>query len=196
MDKISRKQQAENTKSKLLEISLRMIAEEGYDRVKISDICNAAGVSVGAFYHHFQNKAGIVIYAYLKCDDYFETEIYPEFKERHDKEAICDYLDYQMQYALNYGVDMVTQIYKAQLTDGTDFFLSLDRGLPKGLIHMISNLQKNHVISDEFTASHIAQEILLISRGVIYNWCQLNGSYDLKEYNRQIISRYLNSYFL
>ena len=50
--KTSRQLQAEQTKAHLLEVALRLVREQGFDNVKIGDICKEAGVSTGAFYHH------------------------------------------------------------------------------------------------------------------------------------------------
>lgn len=192
----NRKKQAEHTKKRLLEEALKLFSKNGYDNVKIIDICNEVGVSVGAFYHHFKNKSDILVEAYLYCDDYFSTEIYPELKDRSDSDVILDYLDYQMQYAINYGVDIVSQIYKAQLFDITDFFLSLNRGLPSGLISIIQHLQSENIITSNTKAYDIGKELLIISRGIIYNWCQCNGNYDLKKINREITSKYLHYYLI
>ena len=56
----SRKQQAMETRIKILEIALDLFKEKGMNAVKITDICQAAGVSVGAFYHHFPSKESII----------------------------------------------------------------------------------------------------------------------------------------
>lgn len=192
--KTSRQMQAEQTKNKLLEVSLKLVRKEGYDQVKITDICDEAGVSVGAFYHHFKNKEGIVVVAYQKCDDFFRDSIYPMFKDREDIEVIYDYLDYQMNYGMVYGIDFATQIYKAQLTDGNEFFLNMDRGLPKGLTKLIEHLQEIGVLKNECKALSISKEILILSRGILYNWCQSNGNYDPRKLCRRMVSNYIQCY--
>ena len=192
--KNTRKEQAEITKNKLMEVALKKVRHEGYDQVKITDICDEVGVSVGAFYHHFKNKAGIVIAAYEKCDVFFEEELYPKLKNRDDLDVIYDYIDYQMDYGMVYGIDFATQIYKAQLTDGAEFFLSMDRGLPKGLTNLIQHLQEKGVLKNDHTAISISKEILIISRGILYNWCQSNGNYDPRKCARHMLGNYLQCY--
>ena len=51
-----RQQQFIETKNKLWEVGKEMIAERGYDQVKISDITKACGLSTGNFYHYFKSK--------------------------------------------------------------------------------------------------------------------------------------------
>ena len=191
---LTRKEQAEQTKNKLLQIATDLIREKGYDQVKLTDICKEAGVSIGAFYHHFKNKADIVQELYAQCDDVFEKEVYPLFEKRTDIDAVMDYLACQMDYGEAFGIDMVTQVYKAQMTDGTEFFLSMDRGLPKGLVSILMHLQDFNVVKKNTCPEEIAKELLIISRGVLYNWCQCRGNYNLKDMNRKIISNYMKNY--
>ena len=45
-NKLTRKQQAAHTKEKLLSVALKLIQEKGFDHVKITEICQEAGVSL------------------------------------------------------------------------------------------------------------------------------------------------------
>jgi AcrR family transcriptional regulator len=49
----SRKEQAERSRSRLVETALRLFAEQGYEATSISQILDAAGMARGALYHHF-----------------------------------------------------------------------------------------------------------------------------------------------
>lgn len=52
-------QRSEETRSRLLAVSEELFALHGYDATGVSDICLAAGVSKGAFYHHFPSKLAL-----------------------------------------------------------------------------------------------------------------------------------------
>lgn len=45
------------TRLKLMQIATELIWDSNYDNVGIADICKQAGVTKGAFYHHFSSKA-------------------------------------------------------------------------------------------------------------------------------------------
>lgn len=47
------------TKEKLLETALELIWQSNYNSVGVNEICRQAGVTKGAFYHHFQSKASL-----------------------------------------------------------------------------------------------------------------------------------------
>ena len=52
-------QRSEETRSHLLEAATQLFSKYGYDATGVAEICQAAGVSKGAFYHHFPSKQAI-----------------------------------------------------------------------------------------------------------------------------------------
>ena len=49
-------QRSEETRARLLEAARKQFSSSGYDSASVEDICVEAGVSKGAFYHHFPSK--------------------------------------------------------------------------------------------------------------------------------------------
>ena len=54
---------ASNTKTRLLDAALMVIRSKGYSATTVDDICEAAGVTKGAFFHHFKSKEELAIEA-------------------------------------------------------------------------------------------------------------------------------------
>ena len=54
-------QRSEETRSQILEAALKRFANHGYNAASIDQICKDAGVSKGAFYHHFPSKQAIFL---------------------------------------------------------------------------------------------------------------------------------------
>ena len=54
-------QRSEETHSRLLQAALACFAEQGYDATGVAEICLRAGVSKGAFYHHFPSKQAVFV---------------------------------------------------------------------------------------------------------------------------------------
>lgn len=50
---------AEATRCALLETAIDLIWRSNYDRVGVAEICSCAGVTKGAFYHHFESKEAL-----------------------------------------------------------------------------------------------------------------------------------------
>ena len=48
---------------KLLQAALQIIRAKGYNATSVDDLCTAAGVTKGAFFHHFQTKEALAVAA-------------------------------------------------------------------------------------------------------------------------------------
>lgn len=49
-------QRAEETRARILNAAAECFAQHGYEAAGVAEICERAGVSKGAFYHHFPSK--------------------------------------------------------------------------------------------------------------------------------------------
>ena len=58
---MSRQQRAEETLNRILEVAEECFAQKGYATTGIAEICQRAGVSKGAFYHHFPSKQALFL---------------------------------------------------------------------------------------------------------------------------------------
>jgi AcrR family transcriptional regulator len=67
------------TRIRLLDAALKLMAEKGIDSVAISDITEAADVGFGSFYNHFESKEGIF--------DALVEWVFEEFAESLDRLA-------------------------------------------------------------------------------------------------------------
>jgi len=56
-----RLQRSQETRSRLLQAAEICFAEDGYDATGVAKICQTAGVSKGAFYHHFSSKQALFL---------------------------------------------------------------------------------------------------------------------------------------
>jgi AcrR family transcriptional regulator len=64
---------------RILDVGAQLFSEHGYEAVSLRDICEAAGVSKGAIYHHFLSKehllADIVVSALKALLEHIERDI-------------------------------------------------------------------------------------------------------------------------
>jgi TetR/AcrR family transcriptional regulator, transcriptional repressor for nem operon len=52
-----------DSKTKLLDAALRVVRAKGYTATRVEDICDAAGLTKGSFFHHFKSKEDLGIAA-------------------------------------------------------------------------------------------------------------------------------------
>lgn len=54
--RINMQQRSEETKTKIMDAAIKLFSNNGYNKASVEDICTEAGISKGAFYHHFKSK--------------------------------------------------------------------------------------------------------------------------------------------
>jgi len=94
-------QRGEETRERILQAAMASFAERGYDATPVSTICREAGVSKGAFYHHFSSKQEVflqLLQGWLSGMDRQLTELQVSRVEIPDQlmamtDMICDVFD-------------------------------------------------------------------------------------------------------
>lgn len=190
----SRQIQAEQTKQNILDTVTEIMSEKTFDEMNIQEICKKANISVGAFYHHFENKAALIIEIYKDVDVFFQHEILDMVKDLNPIEAILEYLKQQCKYAEDAGCDVIKNLYKAQIDNGNVFFLSIDRGLPQGLQKLVEKASEQGLLLPDVAPEQITKELLILSRGIIYNWCVNNGQNEIQKTVYNMAKKYLAYY--
>jgi AcrR family transcriptional regulator len=54
-------QRSEETRRTILDTAEELFIQQGYTATGVAEICEAAGVSKGAFYHHFESKQAVFL---------------------------------------------------------------------------------------------------------------------------------------
>jgi AcrR family transcriptional regulator len=75
-----------NARDRLLAAALTRLQADGLVRVTLEDIRVEAGVSVGAMYHHFTDKAALVDALYVELIGRFQAEFLAELREHASAE--------------------------------------------------------------------------------------------------------------
>lgn len=54
-------QRSEETQSKIMDAAVKLFSTRGFTAASVDDICAEAGISKGAFYHHFESKQALFL---------------------------------------------------------------------------------------------------------------------------------------
>jgi len=83
------------TRTRLLDAAMRLIRERGYNATTVDDLCAAAGVTKGAFFHYFKSKEDLAIdtvsYWSVGSKNMFAESSYHQLKDPLDR--IFGYID-------------------------------------------------------------------------------------------------------
>lgn len=65
----TRKEQAEQSRARLVDVALQLFVEQGYEATSVSQILDAAGMARGALYHHFPDGKKEIFVAVVELAD-------------------------------------------------------------------------------------------------------------------------------
>lgn len=85
------------SKAKLLDAALQVIRAKGYSATRIEDVCEAAGLTKGSFFHHFESKEDLALaaadYFAAMADRAFATAPYQRVSDPLDR--LLGYVDFR-----------------------------------------------------------------------------------------------------
>jgi TetR/AcrR family transcriptional repressor of nem operon len=134
-----------DAKTKLLDAALRVIRTKGYSASTVDDLCSAAGVSKGSFFHHFGSKEDLAIAAAAHfaagAEALFATA--PYRKPLDARERLLGYVDFR------------TALLRGDLPDFTCL-----------LGTMVQETYATHPAIREACATHITDHALDVARDI------------------------------
>ncbi|OOM74184.1 fatty acid metabolism regulator protein [Clostridium puniceum] len=183
-----RQLQAQKTRNKLYKISVELLEKQGYEKLKIEDICKKAGVSVGSFYNYFNSKNDILTEIYKRADDYFQNEVKNNIKSINSLDKIIEFFDYYGIYNNLVGIEIMKQLYNSN----NKIFPQKGRFMQVLLQEIILEGQNKNEIISSMTPEAICDYIFIAARGVVYDWCLHDDTYDIKESMHNYLSLLVN----
>src|SRR5829696_4269796 len=88
-----------SAKDKLLDAAVQVVRQKGYAATSVDDLCRAAGVTKGAFFHHFESKEDLAVAAARYWSD-FTTDFFdkaPYQKHSDPLDRLLAYIDFRRE---------------------------------------------------------------------------------------------------
>lgn len=195
--KLSRQQQkSQETKERIFRAAKEILQKNGYENLSIKNICEAAGVSNGSFYHHFKTKDDLLSY-YIEEQPSINPELLdiPSDKEAAKLAIVEVYLNYA-DYCEALGVDFIAGYYNPH-NQALNPDLRTERPYP--IVTVQQYLEKSlqaGTIRLKLPITDVVTDIRMLVIGNAFEWAMRNGEVNMKENIRRSISYYLDGVFL
>ena len=174
--------QKENMIKAIEDAANRCFIRKGMSNTLITDICEEANVSVGAFYHYFKNKDDLIIHRFRHFDMKF-LEVADALIE--NKNALQSLVDFSLFFSKDSWNEQLRSLNLEYLKSRTT--LSVEQLYPKNrpyyliLCTIIANGQKRKQLRTDMYPWEIADLVMATTRGYNLDWASYNGNYSLKE---------------
>jgi AcrR family transcriptional regulator len=182
MDYAARRQeQAQKTERIILQTALTLMRERGFDKVSIRDICREAGITTGAFYHHFSSKEALFTKGFSPLDLYMEKAI-----AGHEADAPSERLRVIL---INYArfieqecSELTAQYYQQRLMDPMAVTpMDPTRFIHRAMLDCLKQAQREGMLVIGRSPEWLADFCYRHFRGVVIDWVLHGYGYSLLE---------------
>ncbi len=181
-----RKQQALETRSRILKNALKLFEENGYDNVSIQDIADESHTSVGSIYHYFRSKEEMAVQVTEFLDERYASyyECLMTEKEYADTDALQKlFLFYVFVQKENCQYENIKNLYVYSLKNPARNQLSMtdSRELLQIYREMLKQCREAGVLCDMISNEEIIELLLQSSRGLIVDWLIREKNFDMEQ---------------
>jgi TetR/AcrR family transcriptional repressor of nem operon len=189
-------------KQKIIDAALSVIRSKGYSATSVDELCEVAGVTKGAFFHHFKSKEDLAIaaadYWSTMTGEFFAHAPYHELQDPLDR--VLGYIEFRkkiLQGSLHEFTCLVgTMVQEAYDTHPAirDACQRSIFGHAENLAHDIELAKKLHVSKAKWTAQSLALHTQSVIQGsfILAKAC---GSADVAAESIDHLKRYVELLF-
>lgn len=185
------RQKQERHRAKIIETALRLMADRTFDELSVSDICKAAGISIGSFYHYFSRKSDLLVGLLGLVDDYLEEHVFPLLTREDEFENLTIVVDGFVAHVTENGLE------RSRLITGTEPYSTDLSGALRPINRELNLIFERGQAKGQFTRDYPPEKLtdyfLIALRGVIADWTRHNGAYSLSEKADGFMALFLRS---
>lgn len=183
-----RKIKSIETKKKIYDTASLLFKKNGFDNVSVDAIVEAAGVSKGSFYVHFDSKSSLIIE--LSVDlvaqvDYNYKAYFDSLPSDKSASEMLILVAGKIADTITnvIGYDLIKATYEAQITRKVDIAASLgnNRDLYQTLIKIINQGILQGEFKSDISIDAVVNHYVISIRGLTYEWCIRYPDFDLKD---------------
>ena len=183
--KLTRKEQALNTKKNIYEAAITLVQEKGFENVSIEDITTRADTAKGTFYLYFKSKQDLIyhtidMYDEISFRSYEKVKDLPTFEQQ-----LVQYLCYANEEILLIGEKILNALIGLNLTQERKFVIAEGRTVLEVLGKIVEKGLETGELSIEHSAEYYMEMIIIFMQGLDYYWCNAENGFDYVEATRR-----------
>lgn len=173
-----RRQQARQTEQAILQAALELSREHGFDRVSIREICGRAGITTGAFYHHFSSKEDLLLRGFAPLDAHMERAM-AGHEDDPPVERLRLLLSGYAGFIEEEGPELVALYYEHRIS--RPGFASMDpsRFTHRAMLDCLREALGQGGAASGPSPEWVADFLFRHFRGVVIDWVLHQGAYPL-----------------
>lgn len=173
-----RKSQALQTEQAIQEAALTLMREKDFEEVSVREICKAAGITTGAFYHHFQSKDDLLRRGFAPLDRHLEAEMEGHLSDPPlaRLERIVDSYAGFMERQIG---KLAARYYQYRLSTRAQDVLETNRYSYRAILSCLEDAKQLEMLSSAYTPEEVTDFCMRHFRGIVIDWILHDYTYPL-----------------
>ena len=179
-----RQRMAAHTQQAILNAAMELCRDKSFDKVSVRDICHRAGITTGAFYHHFPSKEAMLARGFSSLDEYIKQELQKQGPQQPAQRLALILTSYA-NFMESLGWELTARYYQQRLGNCDNSTLDPQRFTLHAIHACLQQAAQEGIIRSQPSTQWIADFVFRHFRGVVIDWVLNQGSYSLIEKLRQ-----------
>ncbi len=183
------KEEAEKTRQSILDAALKIFNQKGFVRSTLTDIAKEAGITRGAIYWHFKDKADL----FEALSDDIESASGVRFEDIPWETflSLDEVRDFTLEYLFRFETDDRFRSFYEVVTYKTEYHEELEpvlekertksRRVKKQLTTILQKFQEQGLMQKDLDPGHAAISICAFVLGLIEVWLLDKNLFSMKE---------------
>lgn len=179
MDYQQRRQlQAQDTRRAILAAAAQLSRQGRFDKMTVRDVCAAAGVTTGAFYHHFSSKEDLLKQGFTSVDVFLEKALEP-YRDLPPLDRLEALARLYARFMEEQGWETISLYYSRRLLSPEADPMDPDRYTLRTMRECLTALAQDGILSPALSPEWTADFFFRHFRGTVIDWVLHQGSYPL-----------------
>ena len=185
-----------DAKQKLIDTTVELIKKYGADTITVRSVCEKAGLSIGTFYHHFQNKDDLLMYFVREAS--FDTFVL-ETPLEDVAGRICELYMHLIDRYLTLGEEFMKSFYTTG-NKALSAYMGQENGcFADGTVmarceRELIDAREQGFLEKDADPHQLSMDICTIVKGCVFEWALDDGRMDIAESLHRIVKAYLETY--
>ena len=185
-----------DAKQKLIDTTVELIKKYGADTITVRSVCEEAGLSIGTFYHHFQNKDDLLMYFVREAsfDNFVLETPLADVAGR-----VCELYMHLIDRYLTLGEEFMKSFYTTG-NKALSAYMGQENGcFSDGTVMARCEQEAKAAIETGILmagsdAHELSMDVCTIVKGCVFEWCLTEGGIDLPAVLFRIVDGYMKQF--
>ena len=183
-----------DSRQAIIDAAVAIITRDGADAMTVRSVCDEADVSIGTFYHYFQNKDDLMM-VFIRDTSFSEPPL-----SCHQEDVADRITELYMRLIDRYrslGPEFMKSFYTTGNTALSAYMGQVNGGFADGTVmalceQELTEAKEAGYLPDSVDPHTASEDVCTIIKGCVFEWCLCDGQTDIEAMLRRILSRYFS----